>query len=331
MPSHHALARWYRSVGQNLNAGVPLIEAMQSSPGARASEVALLAAGISSGKSMRDALAEATWLPQKDRFLLEAGHLSGRLPAVCDILEASHKTAHGNLVRMVVTAIYPTLIFIVATFVVSLLKLFAFGDDGSMTLRWGAYLGAVIPQLIIYFGILGAVLWLSIINSPIIRAIQSFIPGMRGYAKDRAMADLCFALESFVVAAVPPDKAWRMAGQISGSKAIREASFAIADVAASGHRPGLKISEFSVFPREFAGLYKSGEDTGQLDRNLDTLARDFDQAAKNKLNVITIVYPLLILLATFILAAIQIVIIYKTLVVDPIMNFDMGLLPGILF
>lgn len=293
--SHKKLSRWYHLCGQNLEAGVPLSEAMRSAKGPPQSDVNKMTAQLQAGASVDRMLQDAPrWMPEADRYLLSAAAESGRMPDALYKLGAKHMRAAENMSKVIFATLYPLGLLHFGIFLFPVFSLVEFDENSSATFHPEAYVGDVLSFLIPVWVFITVLIVLVKMRSPIIRIIIRMLPGLRGYSRNQAIADFAFALESFLKAGAPMLDSWFAAGKVSADPDIEKAALAMSEKIKKGEAPGKYLSMFSVFPSEFTSLYTTGEQTGQLDKNLLLLTRQYQETANKKLAVASFWYPKLI-------------------------------------
>ncbi len=310
--SHKNLSRWYMQTGQNLDAGISFGQAMQSAGGAPAKDVTVMAQQLQASLSIDEVFKNApSWLPQADRLLISAAGTSGRIPDSLKKLSERHKLAADNISRAVFATLYPLGVLHLGVLIFPLLDLVEFTDSGSMQFHPEAYFGNVLVVLLPLWAIIGAIIFLAGKNSPVIHYLMRCLPGLRGYSKAKAIADFSFALESFLNAGAPMAESWFASGMISGNPNLENATLQITQQIKAGQPPGNFIGQYKIFPEEFVTLYKTGEQTGQLDINLHLLTRQFQEKADQSLSVASAWYPKLIFFIIAIYAGIKMMGFYS--------------------
>lgn len=289
---HRKLSVWYRQLAQQLEAGLPLAAALQSSQGtgAPAAGLAAMAQKIEAGGSVDDALREAgSWLPYEDTLALSAAAAAGRLPLTLRNLSARHAQIGAAKLRVALACAYPLAILHLGLVLLPIMGMIDWekGFQWSMT----AYVRALALSLGPLWA-LGAVIVIAARRrSPWLGHVVSYLPALGKYMRAQALADFSFALANFLEAGVPIGPAWATAGLVSRSTNLQSAAMAMEDVIALGQAPGIKLADWECFPPEFVALYKTGESTGQLETNLHHLTNQQQDLANRSLNFATMFYP----------------------------------------
>jgi type II secretory pathway component PulF len=294
---HRKLAAWYVQLAQQLEAGLPLAEALRSSrgTGAPAAGLEAMAAQIERGGSVDDALRAAQpWLPYADQLALSAAAKAGRLPQTLHNLAARHTQVGTAKLRVVFACLYPLAILHLGLLLLPVTRMI----DWEKGFHWStaAYLGGVALGLLPLWTIIVTLYVLARRHHPLIYRIASLLPALRGYTRAQALADFSFALGNFLSAGVSIGPAWAAAGMISHSPKLKAAAVAMEATIARGEAPGRKLASWACFPPDFAALYRTGEETGQLEANLSRLTTQNQESANRCLTVATFIYPALMFL-----------------------------------
>jgi len=285
LPSHRKLAAWYHSLGQSLEAGIPLLDALAAPGGPHPAQRMALVARLSAGATLGDALAtEGTWLPAVDVHLLLAGAASGRLPAICRQLASQHESTARLTGRAVLATLYPLAVVHFGALLLPVQQLVL----GSA----GAYARQVLLTLVPLWLAIGAVAIPLARHPGLRRRVFRWLPFLSGYQRACDLQVLATVLEGYVAAGVGLETAWIAAGRATGAPALIALGERLGAEAAAGRRPGARMVHETDLPAEFGQLYRSGEASGKLDESLGWLARRHAEAAERSLTHVSIWYPL---------------------------------------
>jgi general secretion pathway protein F/type IV pilus assembly protein PilC len=291
---HRRLSLWYDQLAQQLEAGLPLADAVRLSQGngASASTLEAMALAIEQGGSVDDALRCAgSWLPFADRLALTASASAGRMPRTLRALAARHAQIGAAKLRVVLACAYPLGILHFGLLLLPVTRMI----DWEKGFQWSASAYARgVALTILPLWIAGLVIWILARQAPaLIGSVGRFVPAVRNYMRSQALSDFSFVLGNLLEAGIPIGPAWAAVGTISSSPKLRSAAVAVEKLIARGEAPGAKLATWSCFPADFIVLYRTGESTGQLDTNLLRLAAIHQEAANRALAFATLLYPAL--------------------------------------
>lgn len=256
--------------------------AFQSSQ--RLQEVAWrLAEHESGGRSLDEALrAEASTWPPVIRAVLEAGLLSGRLP---DALDGMAKTAEMQISvrrRLGSALIYPAVLLITAA---GLLSIF------SAKLLWGVrsvYESGPIPppgwivrlsevfQQAPLWGMLSPIIILAFVAGWILRSRSlsaggvaasmplAWLPGLSGMRRNLRLGTAADLLSLLTAHGVPLPRAFRLAGEATGSGSLNASCRIAAERLEQGQPLATALRAGTAIPRPFADLLISADRQGGL-------------------------------------------------------------------
>jgi len=307
--SHKKLSNWYHQLSGQLDAGIPLGEAIHASGGPGAKHRKALADAIASGKALRSVLDEAPpWLPRADRVFILAGAESGTLPATLARLGERHDRIHANRRKVVFGLLYPLAVFHVAALILPVVSMIDFEsgfewDQTRHALATAALLGPL-------WSLIGLVVLMAKIESPLLPALLRGIPILRTYARTQALADLAHMLGALVKVGVSVPEAWRTTARIQSDPRIRRAVEAMEPIFQAGGDPAAELPKYRCFPADFTAFYQSGARTGKLDETLATAAARQQERADRAMTTAAIVYPALVLVLVAAFLIVNIFAIY---------------------
>ena len=201
---------------------------------------------------------------------------------------------HENIQRGIGATIYPIFIVHLAALVTPVFSLVEFTTGGNLIMHVDRY----VPQVVAAIGIAWALI---ILVGTLLRQnnprVLAYFPIIRNYSKLQAIADFAALISSFLKAGATFEVAWGEAGSSSRDPRLAEYAQKIADSARNGIAPGSLLNpKQGPLPPEFVSLYISGEQTGQLEKNLDLLSTLFQEKANLKLKQASEWYPIFIFL-----------------------------------
>jgi general secretion pathway protein F/type IV pilus assembly protein PilC len=290
--SHRRLSSWYQQLAQQLEAGLPLIDAVRSTRGTGLPDAGIeaVAGTMENGGATTAAWnAAERWLPLADRLVLSAAAESGRMPSVLTSLAQRHQQLGAAKFRAALACIYPLLLLHVGLIVLPLTGMI--DREKGFTWNPAAYARALTLTLLplwITLGVLGILIRR---QHPVVTRLARMLPFLGNYFRAQGLADFAFGLESFLAAGVRIDRAWALTGSIVNDPPLKRAAAAMHEAMTRGERPGPQLAAWPCFPPDFAALYLTGEASGQLEQNLLRLARQQQDRARRALTLSTLVYP----------------------------------------
>ena len=265
-------ADFYHQFGRLAGSGVPIVQALeiqQRNPPAPAFRQPLsrIISRLNQGDSFSTSIRSlGRWMPDFDAALLEAGETSGRLPETCRLLGDSYDQRARTARSLIGYLAYPVILFHLAMliFPTSILTgLILRGEVITFLVQKAAVLlplyGLVAMAVFLGQGGRGEI-WRAILE-----AVLRPVPFLGKARQCLALSRLSVALEALLNAGVPVIRAWQLAGEASGSPALRRAVTRFVPRMESGHTPAEEVNECRQFPEVFASQYHSGEISGQLD------------------------------------------------------------------
>jgi general secretion pathway protein F/type IV pilus assembly protein PilC len=299
------LAAWYGQLADQLEAGQPLAEALTEAPGRLRPVGTRMAAQISAGGSVHDALrAAGRALSETERLTLSSAADAGRLPAMLRSLAARHQTVARAQWKIVVACAYPLALLHLGLLLRPLTRMVDWntGFHGSPI----AYLLGVATSLLPLWALIAGVVVLARRQSRALYRLGLLLPGIRQYLRCQAISDVSFALGSWISAGVPIGDAWAATSVVTRLPSLAAAGMGLSRVVDRGERPGVHLDEWPVLPADWRAQYRTGEMTGQLDTALARLADAWQDRAGRALTLVMLLYPALVFLAVSMATALQI-------------------------
>lgn len=309
--SHRKLSAWYHQLAQQLEAGLPLVEALRLAAGTGAPSQGLetMARQIEGGGSVEEAWDSAeSWLPLADRLALTAAAAAGRMPRTLHALSARHAQIGAAKLRVALACAYPLAILHLGLLLLPVLKMI----DWEKGFQWdaAAYARGLAWTLLPLWAVAGVFWILARRQSPLLARLARMMPALRGYVRAQALADFSFVLGNLLDAGVMIGGAWEAAGRTARSRELQTAAEAMRVLIARGDAPGPHLTRWPCFPPEFAAVYRTGEASGQLEANLRRLAAQNQEAANRSLAFATLLYPGVMFLAVAGAVAYHVILIY---------------------
>lgn len=287
--SSKALARWYRELAQNLQAGIPLPRALVAAGGAPLKDRKRFAERLAAGDPLPVVLENAgRWLPGTDRQIITTAAESGRLVEGLRVLAEKHQVAAQQGKQAFVAVLYPLFIINFGTVAVPLYLLF--------TRDLATYLQVVALILVPLWCVILMFTWGVRRRHRWLQRLLRLVPLLRGYSKNRSLADLCFTLEAYLASGQRIDLAWVGAGRASGDARLARVGEKVAEEVRHGVQPSAVLEKARGIPEDFTSLYRNGEETGQLPENVLHLRVLYSEKATAKLQQATFWYPALLVI-----------------------------------
>lgn len=269
-----------------------LTEALRLSKGTgpRDAELERMASIIEAGGSVKEAFASLSRrLPVSDRLVIVSAAAAGRLPLTLHALSERHAQLGAAKLRAALACIYPLGILHIGLLLLPLAKMI----DWEKGFMWNPieYATGVALSLIPLWTILSAGALLLREDSAFIESIVSGMPIIGRYRRMQARSDFAFTLANSLEAGVEIGQAWKMAARASCSPGLRKAGLAVVEIIKKGTPPGRLLEKWRVFSSEFVALYRTGETSGQLEKNLLRISALDQEQALRSLKLATIVFP----------------------------------------
>jgi type II secretory pathway component PulF len=293
---HKKLSSWYLQLAQNLEAGLPLAQALRGTAGPPAASLEAMARWIEGGGSIEQALLIAKdWLPKGERPFLVASAASARLPQTLRRLAASHDALRAAQLRVLMACAYPVGVLHLAILIFPIFQMI----DWEKGLQWNpvTYQLILAATVVPLWGTALVLLILARRESPWLGRMANFVPFLRGWRKAQALSDFTNALSNLLDAGVMIGQAWAVAGQVSRSPELRAAGRGVHELIMRGEAPGLHLHKFACFPVDYVAFYRAGEINGQLDHNLHRIAEQQQERARHCLKLAAAFYSTIIFLS----------------------------------
>jgi type II secretory pathway component PulF len=293
MISHKLLANWYLQLSQHLDAGIALAEALRLSKGPPPGDRQRLASAIEAGDDVAQVMKHApSWLPSADRIFICAGQQTGRLPQTLSTLSDRHSRIGANQLKAILGLVYPIGVFHIAALVLPLVRMI----DFEVGFEWSAsqHLLLSAALLLPLWALILCIYFLAKTENPLLPRLMQAIPLLRRYTRAQALADLAYALGTFLETGVPIQSAWKHSVRLTRSPRLTAAYRQIEPILKRGEDPADSLGNFAVFPPDFVAFYTSGAQSGKLDQNLLTAGQRFQAQANQAMTFAAIVYPSLL-------------------------------------
>jgi type IV pilus assembly protein PilC len=281
MPNSLAIA--YHNLSNMLAAGVPLLRSLNTvlpglNPRTRKAFLAL-ADGVVHGNPISETMIlHPEVFSPVDIMLVEVGEKSGNLPDLIGLLSKWHEMSHRMLKKMLSGLLLPVLVLTIAAFVFPLPAFILGGWDLK------TYLLKVVGILMLFW-IPAGIIFLIVRTTPdtgfgrrLLDQIVLRIPILGSAVHKLAISRFCWAFHMLCKAGVPFDESADMAVSVTGNVVVAD----LFRPAAESVKEGQSMSEgFSKkLPLDLVEMWKTGEETGQLDDISKRLADNYSERAE---------------------------------------------------
>lgn len=161
---------------------------------------------------------------------------TGNLPRTFKDLADRHERIGATQLKVVLGLLYPLGVFHIAALLLPIVRMI----DYEAGFQWGAasYIVQVLALLLPVWGLLGFIYYLAHSDHPLLPKLLRCLPLLKKYSEMQAVADLSYALGTFIAAGVPAPSAWRLSAKIVNDERFHQVLKKLEPVFASGHEPG---------------------------------------------------------------------------------------------
>ncbi len=317
--SDRDLSIFCRQLGTMINAGLSIVDALNilgdQLPNRKLADASKrVATMVSEGKPISTAMSEFPGVfPEFVVNLVRVGEETGNLDVA--LIRAANYYEKMAMIKSKIksAAFYPTFVVIVATAIVTGILYFLVPTFAEIYTSLGGELPAPTQMLIAASNalrssmlfILGFIIGFVVIfrffmkNSYHFRkSVHSFMlkaPKMGELVMKSTMAKFARTMATLFSSGVALERAFEIAGQVTGNVPIREALESAKKGVIEGEPMHKALEKTKMFPKLIIAMVRVGEDTGRLDEMLDTIARfyedEFDKAVEG---MIKLIEPMLI-------------------------------------
>ncbi|MDW8066339.1 MAG: type II secretion system F family protein [Aquificaceae bacterium] len=329
--SDRDLSIFCRQLGTMISAGLNLIDALnvlgEQLPNKRLAQASKnVAQMVSEGKPISNSMAEfPNVFPEFVVNLVRVGEETGNLDVA--LIRAADYYEKMAMIKSKIksAAFYPTFVVIIATGIVAGILYFLVPTFAEIYSSLGGTLPLPTQMLIsasnalrsnLLF-ILAFIVGFSLIfkllmnkNYQFRKSVHSFMlkaPKMGELVTKSTMAKFARTMATLFSSGVALERAFEIAGQVTGNVVIREALETAKKDVIEGQPMYKALEKTGMFPKLIISMVRVGEDTGRLDEMLDTIARfyedEFDKAVEG---MIKLIEPMLIVFIGGIVGAILI-------------------------
>jgi type IV pilus assembly protein PilC len=281
MPDSLAIA--YHNLSNMLEAGVPLPRSLNTvTPGLKPKirkAFLTLADGVEQGNPLSETMVlHPEVFRPVDIMLVKVGEKSGNLPDLIGLLSKWHEMSHRMLKKMLSGLLLPVLVLTIAAFVFPFPPFILGGWDVT------TYLLKVFGILLLFWipaGIIFLIVRMTPETGPARRLLDQIvlrIPILGTAVRKLAISRFCWAFHMLCRAGVPLDESSDMAISVTGNAVVAD----LFRPAAECVKAGRIMSEgfLTKLPRDLVEMWKTGEETGQLDDMSKRLADNYSEQAE---------------------------------------------------
>jgi type II secretory pathway component PulF len=240
-----------------------------------------LAEGVAQGNPLAHTMVQHTKIfDPVDVMLVDVGEESGNLPDIIALLSRWHEMSARMLKRLISGLLLPIAILTIAAFVFPLPR-FVLGDT-TLT----AYLFQVMGILMLFWvpaGIIVLIIRTTPRTGPARRVLDNIvlrIPILGSAVRMLAIGRFCWAFHMLSKAGVPYSESADMAMSVTGNIVVADLFAPAADSVKAGELMSEGLS--TKLPFELVEMWKTGEETGQLDDVTKRLADNFSEQAESQ-------------------------------------------------
>ncbi len=257
------------SLASSLEAGLAADSALHTwarvqpagAPAARAATAA--AERLAEGATLHEALADAGLADRSQAALIRAAERAGHVPATLQEVATEIRAARQQLRALAGALAYPVFLLLVALVVLPLPTL--------VTEGLGAYLGTVLPPLVVAGGVAAALVWAvrtGRLTAARLLAPTRRLPVLSGFHREVAAGRTCRVLGRTLAAGLPADDALAAAGEALPYPDQRLAMERSRRAVAGGASLTDALQRAALLPPDTLAAVATAEAAGSLDRVL---------------------------------------------------------------
>ncbi len=303
-PSDKVVSQWLSQLSQSLASGIKPSQAIMVAETLHPQIVNEFAQCFARGMNWKGALEECGFfLSQSELAILGAAESSGTLPNAMEEISQAREEASKIKFRIKFALVYPVFVLHFAVLVIPIQFLF----DG----QFSKYL---VSLLMIYLPLWTLALVAYIITKlfpAIAPRMLPLLPVISGYTKMRDLSLLCRTLAACIQAGMSLKESWAISSEVSINPKIARLGEAAMEEIGRGQPVSVALMKDKWLPESLKQMYRTGEESGNLDSTLNFAAKSFGDQAKRKLFVAAMLYPNIVLGAVLLFAAYKVVMFYK--------------------
>lgn len=339
------LALMCRSVGVGLEAGVPVVKAIEtatrkSSDGRLRRVMAEVVDDIKAGESLTDALdVHGAYFPDLFVDMISVGEQTGTLPEVLLAL-ADHYENNIRLWKEFLSQItWPVIQLLAAINIIALLIYILgwIGDGGGLlstdilgfglvgasgVFKW--YLGWIIGSVVLWFAY--RLLTTSLAGKKALHQTLLAVPVVGGCLRSFAIARFSWAFHLTQSAGMPIDDSLDASLRATANGVFEAASRSVIADVLKGETLSDALAGARLFPEEFINIVHVSETSGTVPEALHRLSPQFEEQARRSLKLLTTVAGFVVwaLVAAFIIFLIFRIVLWYTGLIHSVLQNPLG-------
>ena len=304
-PSDKVVSQWLSQLSHSLASGIQPNQAILVAETLHPEIINEFTQCFARGMNWKEALEEcAFFLSPSELAILGAAESSGTLPNAMEEISQAREEASKIKFRIKFALAYPIFVLHFAVLIIPIQYLFE-----------GQFANYFISLLMIYVPLwtlaLGTYLITKLFPS-ITPRVFPLLPVVSGYTKVRDLSLMCRTLAACIQAGMSIKESWAISSQVSINPKIARLGQAVIEEIGRGQPVSVALMKDKWLPNSLKQMYRTGEESGNLDSTLNFAAKSFADQAKRKLFVAAMLYPNIALGAVLLFAAYKIVMFYKS-------------------
>lgn len=303
-----ALADFYRQLATYLDAGMPIVRALDtlsSKRGKAAKAAKNLSRFVEQGMGLADAMGKTQTFTSLDVRLIDAAEKSGRLPNILRNLAEALDKARGLRNQFIIGLIYPLLVFHAGIFVVTVVKTLLHTDAQGvpyvkMDLMSGLCFGAMC--LLPPYGIALTCYILTCIGrsvksvGDVLGAFALALPVFGKIRRHMAMSRFFRAMYGLYVAGANTADALVISAKACGNPVLMQKLLPASEVVARGDSFSAAMDVTGLLTVDESAFIETGCESGRLDEMLLRIAVELEDKAGRAAKLAARVVPFIAML-----------------------------------
>ncbi len=308
-----------KQLGALINAGIGIVDALELVGDSLDNKILKkilpkIADDVRGGTSLARAMAKyRNYFGDFFISMVEIGEETGQLDIVFIKISEYYKTISEIINKIKSASFYPSFVFIVATLITLGIIYFLVPTFAQIYASFGAQLPAPTQMLInishwlqknilyVLGGAAGFVILFVILYKKIygfrrfVHKLQLRLPLMGVLFEKGAIAHLSRTFATLFAAGISVERALELSAKVTGNVIYQEAIEQVRNDVIKGEAIWRAFEKTKRFPKLFVAMIKIGEETGQLDSMLESLADFYEDEVKTTIEgLISMIEPLMI-------------------------------------